>query len=363
MMQMELESKIVATCTPGTESVVCEEAFEVLGEACHKCNRLFKGCLLIAIERGKILECCEKILAKMTTIHRVAIMLASSTIRSSREGLEDIYNLAYNSNVELFIIPQITFAIRARRIGRHEFTSIEAASFAGEAVRQKIKDVYGEYPRVDLKYPQVEIMLLIVEETAIIGLLLTDNISLHKRGYRVYKHPASLKPTIAHTMIRLAGVRDGDKVLDPMCGGGTIIIEAARRFNIKGYGMDLSPKHLRGAMLNAIAAGVFNKITFILGDATKIDHYVSEEVDHIITNPPYGIRLTRRKIIPTLYKGLISSSSRVVRARGRLVIVTAVPRVVYDILAGNPGMYKLVHRLNVMHGGLRAEIIVLEKMC
>ncbi len=67
----------------------------------------------------------------------------------------------------------------------------------------------------------------------------TTGASLHKRGYRVYSHTASLKPTIASAMLQIGDWKPTRSLIDPMCGGATIPIEAALEAS------DILPNHLR----------------------------------------------------------------------------------------------------------------------
>lgn len=119
---------------------------------------------------------------------------------------------------------------------------------------------------------------------------------MHKRWWRIYNHPAHLNATIACAMVKLSRWRPEESLLDPMCGSGTIPIEAAlmarntpnkrsfahqkllklpmveyetRDLKLRIYGIEKVRKHLEGAIENAKNAGVADTIEFNLGDATK----------------------------------------------------------------------------------------------
>ena len=147
-----------------------------------------------------------------------------------------------------------------------------------------------------------------------------------------------------------------------MCGGGTIVIEAVMTYPLKAIAMDISEKHLKGAMMNALAAGVADKVTFIRGDARDIGRYVSSEVDMIVTNPPYGIRLTRRKAIKPLYEGLIKSSTAVLKPGGMLAVITTEDELFLRLVEETRAPYELVHERRVGHGGLWPRILVFERL-
>ncbi len=169
----------------------------------------------------------------------------------------------------------------------------------------------------------------------------TTGASLHKRGYRQNAMDAPLKETLAAAMLDLSYWRKNRILLDPMCGSGTIAIEAAmiarniapglnRSFaceqwqrvgkdifkairveaykaidynvNTIIYGSDIDPDAIELAKQNAEKAGVDDCITFEvkpLKDVTLMGDYGC-----MITNPPYGERIGELKIVEELYKTL-----------------------------------------------------------
>ncbi|WP_262248990.1 SAM-dependent methyltransferase [Parapedobacter soli] len=72
-------------------------------------------------------------------------------------------------------------------------------------------------------------------------------------------------------MLKLAGVKPGDVVYDLGCGDGRIVITAAAKFGATGVGVDLNPERIKEANANAAAAGVTDKVTFVLGDLFEFD--------------------------------------------------------------------------------------------
>lgn len=72
-------------------------------------------------------------------------------------------------------------------------------------------------------------------------------------------------------MLKLADVKPGDVVYDLGCGDGRIVITAAKEFGATGVGVDLNPERIKEANANAAAAGVADKVKFVLGDLFEFD--------------------------------------------------------------------------------------------
>jgi len=97
-------------------------------------------------------------------------------------------------------------------------------------VREAIRDVFTRaeqrVPPVDVEEPKVVVVAHLARGRCMLSLD-TSGKSLHKRGYREQGHPAPLKETLAAAILTLAGYDGGQAFLDPMCGSGTLAIEAA----------------------------------------------------------------------------------------------------------------------------------------
>ncbi|ABM81468.1 THUMP domain-containing protein [Hyperthermus butylicus] len=276
--------KLLLTTNPGIEDIAAHEAEAKISARLLEARDGF-GRLYVEVDED-MLEFVEE----MRSIHRAVIVLAESNVCPARSCLEKVYEIVKGSGVDFYVTPWTSFAVRAERAGTHEYTSLDIARVAGDAVIDAVKSRYGVRPPVDLDYPAVVVAVEVIEDNIMVGIDIGGELSWHRRGYRIYDHPAALKPTLAYAMLLLSGAADGDTVMDPMCGGGTIAIEAAYIFeDSRIICMDKSRRHIEGAVLNARAAMVEKRIEFIVGDATKLRRYVSS-VDVLVSNPPYGIR-------------------------------------------------------------------------
>jgi len=164
---------------------------------------------------------------------------------------------------------------------------------------------------------------------------------LFKRGYRTATGEAPLRENLAAGLVRLAGWRPGESLLDPMCGSGTIVIEAAlmalnsapgarRRFAFEKlhnfqreqweqmrvtananelarealpiYGSDLYGDELKTARSNVSAAGLDGVVQLKQANVVEIPAPAASGV--IVTNPPYGVRLGDSNDLAALYPKL-----------------------------------------------------------
>ena len=325
---------------------------------------------------------------KAATINKIFIELCKSTF----EGLNDIYKLAKSLDYTWILDAQQTFAIRSERTGVHNFTSMDVSRVAGQAIIDSFANATGKRLKVNLNEPDVEIYCLVRNSDFIMGVN-TTGASLHKRGYRVYSHPAAIKPTIASAMLRIGNWTKAKSLIDPMCGGATIPIEAAleasgippnhlrkdfaflklKIYNreafekvrtetlvqqkAKGeyaiYAMEKFAKHMQGGIENAKKAGVYQAIKFKIGDATKPGDYPEAEFDLILVNPPYGLRANPKKGIRKLYESFLRAL-KTKSPEATLVIITAASKRFREA-AENAGIAIIGDR-KIWHGELLTRI-------
>jgi len=355
--------RLLLTGNPGTEDVIAAEALEEVPGSRILSERKGFGRVIVETSCDEI-DLVAEALSRMRSIHHGILLLAEGRVSKGREGLGEIKEIVEGSDVHRYLSPLLSFAVRAERSGEgHEYTSVDVAREVGDSVVKVVLERTGRRPPVRLNSPSVVIHAEVIEEEFRFGIVLTGERSRHRRGYRIYDHPAALKPTLAYSMIRISGAKDGDTILDPMCGGGTIAIEAALTFPISRIiCMDKSPAHIRGARMNALAARVGNRIEFLVGDARKVHELLGEgSVDVVISNPPYGIRLGDPTNVRRLYREFLPSLSRALRPGGRATIITTESDYIIRLLRTEVFRLRLTHIRKVRHGDLWASIIVLER--
>ncbi|MBP1911519.1 tRNA (guanine(6)-N2)-methyltransferase [Thermococcus stetteri] len=291
-------------------------------------------------------------------LHRVILEIASERFEGIGEeepetALKRIKEFVSSLPVERFAKVSESFAVRPFRKGEHRITSVDIARTVGEAIFERLSR-FGS-PKVNLDHPAVIFRAELVGDVFFLGIDTTGDSSLHKRPWRVYDHPAHLKASIANALIELAEP-DGGPFIDPFCGSGTILIELALRgYDGRIVGVEKYMKHIRGAEMNALAAGVLDRVEFIHGDATKLSQYV-EGVDFAVSNLPYGLKIGRKSMIPGLYMDFFGELAKVLEKRG--VFITTEKKAIEKAIAENG--FKINHHRLIGHGGLMVHTYVIE---
>jgi len=261
-----------------------------------------------------------------------------STDRYRDEG--DIYRGAY-------ALPWIDWFDAARTIRvdvsatKSPLTSLNFVTLKiKDAVCDKIRRLTGRRPSVDTRQPDISIQGHLTDRDFSLYLDTTGE-PLFKRGKRMAAGEAPLRENLAAGILRLAGWEPGMPLLDPMCGSGTILLEAAlialeiapglgRHFafdkfrNFDGrrwrellqrsqarqrpktplaiYGSDLSGDALKAARANLAACGLENLVSLKQANVLEIAAPANEGI--IVTNPPYGVRLGEQRELAEFYPKL-----------------------------------------------------------
>jgi 23S rRNA G2445 N2-methylase RlmL len=213
-----------------------------------------------------------------------------------------------------------TYRLVAQMSGEHGYRRTDARDALAEGLAGKLPASW----RPAEENAAVEIWLTIHGATAVCGLRLSDRTMRH-RSYKLEHLPASLRPTMAAAMARLAGVKSGQVVLDPMCGAGTILAEVLELADAESirlpsvWGGDLDLGALRAAGPNLRRLG---HVLLACWDARALplpDHCV----ERIVCNPPFGKQLSRPEEIGPLYRRFLGECDRILRPRGRAVLLAS----------------------------------------
>jgi tRNA (guanine6-N2)-methyltransferase len=212
-----------------------------------------------------------------------------------------------------------TYRLVTQMTGHHAYLRRDA----GKAMARGLAGHFPDSWRPAEENASVEVWLSINEATAVCALRLSDRTMRH-RDWKLEHLPASLRPTMAAAMIRLAGAHGGQLVLDPMCGAGTILAEqlvAAERARqaIHVVGGDIEVPAVRAAAANLRRLGGESLAHW---DATRLP-IASSVVDHVVSNPPFGKQLSSPALIRPLYAAMVREYDRVLRPGGQAVLLAS----------------------------------------
>lgn len=211
--------------------------------------------------------------------------------------------------------------------GEHGYRRIDARKALIDGLAGKIPPTWRHVEEGAM----VEIWLTIHGATAICGVRLSDRTMRH-RAYKREHRPASLRPTVAAAMVRLANIEPRQVIVDPMCGVGTILAETfewARAHGVKPltvWAGDLDLDALRAAGPNLRNLGHTHLARW---DGTKLP-FRDRSIDRILCNPPFGKQLATPEEIGPLYQGLMRECRRVLKPRGQAVLLVSDPHALRD---------------------------------
>lgn len=303
-----------APCLFGLEKLVANELKFMGAEDVSAENGrvLFKGSYDILI-RANI---------RSRFAERIVILLGEFRALSFEELFNNVEKLPF----EKFILEDEAFPVGGQTLDSKLHSVPDCQKIIKKAVAKRLSKLRNtEWLNESGGVHQIKFL---IRKDKVSIMLDTTGVGLYKRGYRAESNDAPIKETLAAAMVDLSKVRKDHFVVDPMCGSGTILIEAAlaamkiypgaeRRFaaenwacipkslwqkeredaralritdcNFKATGFDIDAEALRIAKSNAHKAGVADRITFIQQDVK--DFIPEGDRGTLITNPPYGERM------------------------------------------------------------------------
>lgn len=309
------EFEMIAKTFQGLEEILAKELIELGANGVAIGNRMvsFKG---------------DKALLYKANFHlRTAIRILKPFLHFKADSADEVYEICRKVDWEKYMSITDSFAVDSVVYSEDFRHSKFVAYRVKDAIADYFRDKYGKRPNVSVANPDLTFHIHISHDDCSLSLDSSGE-SLHKRGYRQEAMEAPLNEVLAAGMILMSGWDGKSDFVDPMCGSGTIPIEAALiaknmapglfrshfafekwkdfdrdlferiynddsaerefEFSIKGY--DKDPKAILTAKRNAKAAGLLDVIQFEQRDFKDFEPVKERTV--IITNPPYGERLT-----------------------------------------------------------------------
>ncbi len=279
-----------------------------------------------AICRGNVfLRTAERVLLKVGSFHA--------------ESFEELFQGTKAICWEDYIPQDGKFWVaKASSIKSKLFSPSDIQSIMKKAMVERLKGAYGVewFPETGSSYP---LRVFLHKDEVTVGIDTTGD-SLHKRGYRTLTSKAPITETLAAALIMLTPWNKDRILVDPFCGSGTFVIEAAMmaanmapgmnrsflsedwknliprkcwyetmdeandlldsnvKVDIQGY--DIDGDIVKAARANAESAGVDHMIHFQERPLAALSH--PKKYGFIITNPPYGERIEEKKNLPDLYR-------------------------------------------------------------
>ena len=317
---MSEQFEMIAKTFQGLEEILAEE-LTTLGA-----NDIQIGRRMVSFTGDK------RMMYKANFCLRTAIRILKPIKNFTAKDADEVYNQIQAIPWEEYLDVNKTFAIDAV-VFSEEFRHSKFVSYkVKDAIVDYFREKTGKRPSVRINNPDVLLNIHIAHTTCTLSLDSSGE-SLHRRGYRQEQVEAPLNEVLAAGMVLMTGWRGECDLIDPMCGSGTIPIEAAliarniapgvfrkgfafekwvdfdsemfdeiynddsqeREFTHKIYGYDNSPKANEIATHNIKAAGVSKDVTLKLQPFQQFEQ--PQEKSIIVMNPPYGERISTNDLL------------------------------------------------------------------
>lgn len=374
---MSARETFFAPCAPGFERVLLAEARALsLGRPEAQPG---------GVQFSGTIEDAWRANLHLRTASRVLLLLD----RFAAPDADALYAGVSKLPLERFLGPDGTFAIQARS----KSSALSHDHFVEQRTKDAVADLFrkkhGRRPSVDLSAPDLRLHVRLLRDRATVSAD-TSGEPLFKRGWRRYSGRASLKETLAAGVILASGWDRRAPLLDPFCGSGTLLVEAALlaanaapglfreefafarwpghdgagframreaaraavRFpgKLTIAGSDSDPKAVAGAKENLAAAGFGEEVRVERGDFGSIETKRGWNA-FVVTNPPYGERVGDERHLIPVYERLGAMLRK--RAEGYSFAILTGNRLLADRL-GLP----VATRMATKNGPIECELLL-----
>lgn len=313
---------MIAKTFMGLEEVLAKELIE-LGA-----NNVEIGRRMVSFSGDK--EMMYRANFQLHTAIRILKPIASFKAKSAEDVYEEVQKIDWSE----FIGKGKTFSVDSV-VYSEEFRNSRFVTYkVKDAIVDQFREKTGERPNISVSNPDIRINVHIAETDCTMSLDSSGE-SLHRRGYRQESVEAPLNEVLAAGMILMTGWKGECDFIDPMCGSGTLPIEAAliarnispgvfrkefafekwpdfdadlfdsiynddskeREFEHHIYGYDIDMKAVNTASLNVRAAGLTKEVTISQADFKDFQGHSEKAL--LVTNPPYGERISTPNLLGT----------------------------------------------------------------
>lgn len=319
---MEQEFELIAKTFMGLEPVLARELTE-LGA-----NNVQIGRRMVSFTGNK-----ELMYRANFQLH-TAIRVLKPIRHFKASTADEVYDQVKKIDWSQYITTEQTFAVDSV-VFSEEFRHSKFVSYkVKDAIVDQFRENTGKRPNISVANPDIRLNMHVAEDKCTLSLDSSGE-SLHRRGYRQENVEAPLNEVLAAGMILMTGWRGETDFIDPMCGSGTLLIEAAliahnmapgvfrkeyafekwadfdkdlfdqiynddsqeREFKHHIYGYDVDIKAVNTARMNVKAAGFTSDITVEEADFENFTQ--PKEKSIMVTNPPYGERISTPNLLAT----------------------------------------------------------------
>ena len=319
---MEQEFELIAKTFMGLEPVLAQELTQ-LGA-----NNVEIGRRMVSFTGNK-----EMMYRANFQLH-TAIRILKPIKHFKAQSADDVYNEVKKIDWSKYLDLKDCFAVDSVVFSEEFRHSKFVAYKVKDAIVDQFREKTGNRPNISVANPDIRLNIHIAEDKCTLSLDSSGE-SLHRRGYRQESVEAPLNEVLAAGMILMSGWKGDADFYDPMCGSGTIAVEAAliarnmapglfrkefafekwkdfdgdlfdsiynddsqeREFTHHIYASDVDMKAVNTAIMNVKAAGLSKDITVTCADFK--DFKQPEEKSFMITNPPYGERISTPNLLGT----------------------------------------------------------------
>jgi putative N6-adenine-specific DNA methylase len=319
-----------ATCARGLEPMLADELRQL-------------GAADVAPARGGVAFRGDRSLLYRANLWlRTAVRVLQPILEAPVASPEELYDAVQTIDWSLYLTPDQTLAVDCNVRDSRITHSLYAARKTKDSICDQFVARTGRRPSVDVERPMVGLNLHVYRDRATLSLDSSGD-SLHKRGYRPILTKAPLNEALAAALVLRSGWQPEKTFADPLCGSGTLPIEAAwvalrrppgltrKHFGFMGWldydiglwaelrdearrgvgrslpapvlGSDLRRDAVEFSVTNARSAGIGHLLRFEQGDVRDFRPPVGPP-GTLICNPPYGERIGEERELAALYRTL-----------------------------------------------------------
>ena len=317
-----MEFELIAKTFMGLEQVLAQELTQ-LGA-----NNITIGRRMVAFTGDK--ELMYRANFQLHTAIRILKPIKHFKANSADDVYEEIKKIDWSQYIEKGKTFSVDSVVYSEEFRNSRFVTYKVK----DAIVDQFRESTGTRPNISISNPDIRLNIHIADDKATLSLDSSGE-SLHRRGYRQETTEAPLNEVLAAGMILMSGWKGETDFIDPMCGSGTLLIEAAliarninpgvfrkefaferwndfdkelfdniynddsqeRDFEHHIYGYDIDIKAVNTARLNARAAGLTKDITIEEADFKNFKQPENPAI--LITNPPYGERISTPNLLGT----------------------------------------------------------------